>query len=115
MAFRSLGLQASLSETDFFCGLGYWTRANVEQCLLATRGEPPRMAKDVRRALSSLRAGSTAASPMKPMTAARRGLGRRLDSRRFIAMTPPPSTSRLHATTDNMGLSLGLLCKKSGS
>jgi N6-adenosine-specific RNA methylase IME4 len=34
---------------DFFTGLGYWTRANVEQCLLATRGKPPRQAKDVRR------------------------------------------------------------------
>ncbi len=41
----------SLSEKDFFCGLGYWTRANVEQCLLATRGKPRRMARDVRRLL----------------------------------------------------------------
>ena len=41
--------QNSLSERDFFTGLGYWTRANVEQCLLATRGSPPRIAKDVRR------------------------------------------------------------------
>jgi N6-adenosine-specific RNA methylase IME4 len=32
-------------EADF----GYWTRANPEQCLLATRGKPPRQAKDVRR------------------------------------------------------------------
>jgi N6-adenosine-specific RNA methylase IME4 len=39
----------SLSPDDFFTGLGYWTRANVEQCLLATRGAPPRMAKDVKR------------------------------------------------------------------
>ena len=39
----------ALSETDFFTGLGYWSRANVEQCLLATRGSPPRMAKDVKR------------------------------------------------------------------
>jgi len=38
-----------LSQTDFFCGLGYWTRANVEQCLLATRGKPKRLARDVRR------------------------------------------------------------------
>jgi N6-adenosine-specific RNA methylase IME4 len=44
-----------LSETDFFTGLGYWTRANVEQCLLATRGHPPRMAKDVRKLLISAR------------------------------------------------------------
>jgi N6-adenosine-specific RNA methylase IME4 len=34
---------------DFFTGLGYWTRANPEQCLLATRGKPVRRAKDVRR------------------------------------------------------------------
>jgi N6-adenosine-specific RNA methylase IME4 len=44
-----------LSETDFFTGLGYWTRANVEQCLLATRGHPPRMAKDVRKLVISPR------------------------------------------------------------
>ncbi len=38
-----------LTERDFFTGLGFWTRANVEQCLLATRGHPKRAAKDVRR------------------------------------------------------------------
>jgi N6-adenosine-specific RNA methylase IME4 len=31
-------------DADYFTGLGYWTRANPEQCLL-----PPRKAKDVRR------------------------------------------------------------------
>ena len=31
----------ALSPDDFFTGLGYWSRANVEQCLLATRGSPP--------------------------------------------------------------------------
>ena len=36
-------------DTDYFTGLGYWTRANPEQCLLATRGSPSRRAKDVRR------------------------------------------------------------------
>lgn len=33
----------------FFTGMGYWTRANTELCLLATRGNPKRQAKDVRR------------------------------------------------------------------
>src|SRR5690349_3569357 len=33
----------------FFTGLGYWTRANPEQCLLATRGSPQRVRKDVRK------------------------------------------------------------------
>ncbi len=45
----------ALTEKDFFVGLGYWTRANAEQCLLATRGKPPRLAKDVRRLLISPR------------------------------------------------------------
>jgi N6-adenosine-specific RNA methylase IME4 len=40
---------AAKGETDYFTGLGYWTRANPEQCLLATRGKPSRRAKDVRR------------------------------------------------------------------
>lgn len=32
-----------------FAGMGYWTRANPEQCLLGVRGRPVRQAKDVRR------------------------------------------------------------------
>jgi N6-adenosine-specific RNA methylase IME4 len=33
-----------------FCtGLGFWTRANPEQCLLATRGQPKRLGRDVRK------------------------------------------------------------------
>jgi N6-adenosine-specific RNA methylase IME4 len=39
----------ALSTNDFFTGLGYWSRANPEQCLLATRGSPSRLAMDVRR------------------------------------------------------------------
>jgi N6-adenosine-specific RNA methylase IME4 len=40
---------AAKHDADFFTGLGYWTRANPEQCLLATGGKPMRRAKDVRR------------------------------------------------------------------
>ena len=36
-------------DASFFTGLGYWTRANPEQCLLATRGKPRRRARDVKR------------------------------------------------------------------
>ena len=32
-------------------GLGYWTRANTEPCLLATRGAPKRLNADVRQAI----------------------------------------------------------------
>lgn len=33
----------------YHVGLGYWTRANTEMCLLAVRGTPKRIAKDVRQ------------------------------------------------------------------
>lgn len=32
-------------------GMGYWTRANTEPCLLATRGRPKRRAADVRQGI----------------------------------------------------------------
>ncbi len=38
----------SLSRGDFFIGRGYWTRANPEQCLLATIGRPARVSRDVK-------------------------------------------------------------------
>ena len=40
-----------LAERDFFTGLGFWTRANPELCLLATRGHPSRRAGDVAKLL----------------------------------------------------------------
>jgi N6-adenosine-specific RNA methylase IME4 len=40
-----------LAERDFFTGLGFWTRANPEPCLLATRGHPKRQAGDVPKLL----------------------------------------------------------------
>lgn len=36
-----------LEPRDFFTGMGFWTRANPELCLLATRGKPRRRATDV--------------------------------------------------------------------
>jgi N6-adenosine-specific RNA methylase IME4 len=32
-------------------GMGYWTRANTEVCLLATRGRPKRLHRDVRQVI----------------------------------------------------------------
>ena len=43
------------TERDFFTGLGYWTRANPELCLLGTRGKPKRVSKAVRRLVVSPR------------------------------------------------------------
>ena len=34
-------------------GLGYWTRANTEPCLLATRGHPKRLHKDVGQVIAA--------------------------------------------------------------
>jgi N6-adenosine-specific RNA methylase IME4 len=50
VAFYWVKLNAKAKHNaDYFTGLGYWTRANPEQCLLATRGKLPRQAKDVKR------------------------------------------------------------------
>ncbi len=43
------------TEADFFTGLGYWTRANPEMCLLGTRGKPKRVSKSVKRLVISPR------------------------------------------------------------
>jgi N6-adenosine-specific RNA methylase IME4 len=40
---------------SYFTGMGYWTRANPEQCLLATRGHPVRWNRDVRKLIISPR------------------------------------------------------------
>jgi N6-adenosine-specific RNA methylase IME4 len=40
---------------SFFTGLGFWTRANPEQCLLATRGHPHRRAAGVGKLVVSPR------------------------------------------------------------
>jgi N6-adenosine-specific RNA methylase IME4 len=47
--------QLHFDERSFFTGLGFWTRANPEQCLLATRGHPKRLAGDVRKLVVSPR------------------------------------------------------------
>lgn len=36
-------------QTKYHIGLGYWTRANTETCLLGVRGKPKRIARDVRQ------------------------------------------------------------------
>lgn len=42
-------------DADVQVGMGYWTRANSEPCLLATRGKPKRLAADVRMGIISPR------------------------------------------------------------
>lgn len=38
-------------DADALMGMGYWTRANSEPCLLATRGKPKRLNADVRQGI----------------------------------------------------------------
>lgn len=42
-------------DASYFTGLGFWTRANPEQCLLATRGHPRRRNANVRKLIVSPR------------------------------------------------------------
>lgn len=51
-------LKANNTQPSFFIedipaqvGMGYWTRANSEPCLLATRGKPKRLNADVRQGI----------------------------------------------------------------
>jgi N6-adenosine-specific RNA methylase IME4 len=47
--------EISYNDRSFFTGLGFWTRANPELCLLATRGKPHRRRADVRKLIVSPR------------------------------------------------------------
>lgn len=38
---------------EWFTGLGHWTRANAEICLLATKGNPKRISKSVRQIIDT--------------------------------------------------------------
>ncbi|MGF1476959.1 MAG: MT-A70 family methyltransferase [Geminicoccaceae bacterium] len=43
------------TEQDLFVGMGFWTRANPEMCLLATKGSPKRQSAAVRRLVMAKR------------------------------------------------------------
>lgn len=40
-------------QNTWFWGLGYWTRANAELCLIATKGKPKRVSKSVHQIVDS--------------------------------------------------------------
>jgi MT-A70 len=46
---RPHGVSMLIAPVRFPIGCGYWTRANPEQCLLATRGHPSRRSRGVRK------------------------------------------------------------------
>jgi N6-adenosine-specific RNA methylase IME4 len=56
--FKTVGFYWVKTGKDYFgrpIGTGYWTRANPEQCLLATRGKPKRLNGDVRKLIEAPR------------------------------------------------------------
>ena len=75
-----------LSPRDFFTGMGFWTRANPELCLLATRGKPQRRATNVAKLLieAAARAFPQARRDLRP----HRAPGRRPLSRAVRARLP---------------------------
>ena len=52
--FKTVGFYWVKTPVSWF-GTGYWTRANPEQCLLATRGSPRRLSADVPKLVMSPR------------------------------------------------------------
>lgn len=55
--FKTVGFYWVKTNADgsAFAGMGYWTRANPEQCLLATRGRPKRLSANVPKLVVSPR------------------------------------------------------------
>lgn len=51
MKGRATQLEMFRDDADASMGMGYWTRANSEVCLLATRGKPKRINADVRQGI----------------------------------------------------------------
>jgi len=50
--YKTVGFTWAKTNKDkmgFFTGLGYWTRANPEMCLLATKGKPKRKSMSVKQ------------------------------------------------------------------
>lgn len=41
------------SKNGYFFGLGYWTRSNAEICLLATKGKPKRVSRNIHQLIIS--------------------------------------------------------------
>ena len=54
--YKTAGLvwiKQNRSGDGLFTGMGFWTRANAEMCLLATKGAPQRMAMDVHQVIAA--------------------------------------------------------------
>lgn len=59
---------------SLFWGMGYWTRSNVELCLIATKGKPKRIAKDIHQVVIS-KVGRHSEKPQEVMDRIERLMG----------------------------------------
>jgi N6-adenosine-specific RNA methylase IME4 len=75
------------TDGSFFTGMGFWTRANPEPCLLATRGKPHRRRADVRKLIVSPRREHSR-NQTRPMSASR------LSAKGLIWKCSPASLAR---------------------
>ena len=48
-------VKQNIKSDGYFTGMGYWSRCNPEQCLLATKGKPQRVSKSVKQLVISKR------------------------------------------------------------
>jgi N6-adenosine-specific RNA methylase IME4 len=58
-------VKTTLAGDRFPFGCGYWTRANPEQCLLAARGKPQRLARDVPQLIVAPRGREHSRKPLE--------------------------------------------------
>lgn len=55
-SYKTIGftwVKRNKKNRSWFWGLGYWTRANAELCLIATKGSPKRIANNVHQIVES--------------------------------------------------------------
>lgn len=61
-------LKRSRSSHEWHTGLGYWTRANSEPCLLFTKGSPRRKSKGVKQVIADVGQGELFEPIIAPLT-----------------------------------------------
>ena len=84
-------LKKNKKADSWFYGLGFWTRANAEVCLLATKGHPKRQAADIHQfIISPIEAHSKKPDETRDKIVALMGDRPRVEL--FARQTPPAGT-----------------------
>ena len=95
-ASLSSGSKRTKKADSWFYGLGFWTRANAEVCLLATKGHPKRQAADIHQfIISPIEAHSKKPDETRDKIVALMGDRPRVE---LFARQTPPGWGRCGAT-----------------